>query len=353
MVNNLPFMKELLSVPGISGHEAPAREIILKEWKPLADEITISRLGSVHALKKGSGEGPRPSIMLAGHMDAIGMMVTKIVDGFLRFTRVGGVDPRVLPGQAVYVHGRETLPGIVAQPRATQLPPHLGGDKPVPMEYLWVDVGLPAEEVEKMVRVGDLISYAQPPVELSGETLAGHTLDDRAAVLSITYCLQHLQKRVHHWDVWAVATVQEETGFEGAFTSSFGLNPDLGVAIDVTHAKGPGTSEARISTLGKGVVLDMGPNGHPYLFKTFKELADEIEIPYQVNVGPGHSGTDAYAIQVAQCGKPTMVISIPLRYMHTPVELVSLKDIKRVGRLLAEFITNLDENYLQEISWDF
>ena len=126
MVNNLPFMKELLSVPGISGHEAPAREIILKEWKPLADEITISRLGSVHALKKGSGEGPRPSIMLAGHMDAIGMMVTKIVDGFLRFTRVGGVDPRVLPGQAVYVHGRETLPGIVAQPRATQLPPHPG-----------------------------------------------------------------------------------------------------------------------------------------------------------------------------------------------------------------------------------
>jgi endoglucanase len=347
----LPFLKDLISAPGLSGYEGPVREIIEKEWRPLVDELSTSRLGSLEGLRKGSGPEPRRSVLLAAHMDAIGLMVSGIVDGFLRFTEIGGVDPRILPGQPVLVHGREALPGLVVQPSAHLVPPEIG-EKPVPMDYLWIDVGLEPQEVARLVQVGDIVSFAQPPFELSGETLSGHTLDDRSAVAALTSCLQNLQSRVHPWDVWAVATVQEETSFGGSITSTFGLQPDLGIAIDVCHARGPGTSEATIAPLGKGLVLGLGPNIHPWLYKSFKAVADDLEIPYHTDVYSRHSGTDAYAIQVSAQGVPSMVVSIPLRYMHTPVETVSLKDIKRVGRLLAEFITRLDAEFFDKISWD-
>ena len=197
-----------------------------------------------------------------------------------------------------------------------------------------------------------MISFGQPVLELGADVLTGHTMDDRTAVVAITHCLEILQKRVHHWDVWAVATVQEEVGLKGAFTSTYGLEPELGIAIDVTHAKGPGTGEKGIADLGKGVVLGMGPNVHPWMFKKMKELAEELEIPFQVEVMPMHSGTDAYAVQVARGGRPTMVLSIPLRYMHTPVETVQMKDIERVGRLLAEFITEIEDDQVEGLRWE-
>ena len=182
--------------------------------------------------------------------------------------------------------------------------------------------------------------------------MAGHTMDDRAAIVALTHCLEILQKRVHSWDVWAVATTQEEVSYGGAYTSSFGLAPNLGIAIDVCHAKGPGTSEPYIPNLGKGPALGVGPNVHPFMYKTFNKVAEEMEIPFSTEAMAGHSGTDAFAIQVAEGGKPTMVLSIPLRYMHTPVETVSVKDILRVGRLMAEFITQLDDEFMNNLSWD-
>lgn len=351
MTELVPFLKNILSVPGLSAHEDPARKLVEDEWRPLVDELHVSRMGSVEALRRGRGDKPRPSILLAAHMDAIGLIASQIVHGFIRFTQIGGIDPRILPGQQVLVHGVETLPGIVVQPPAALLPVDPGKD-PVPMEQLLVDVGLEPEQVERLVHVGDPISFATLPVELQGETLYGHTLDDRASVAAVTHCLQLLQHRVHAYDVWAVATIQEETSFGGSYTSGYGLNADLGIAIDVCHAQGPGTTEPTIPELGKGLALGWGANSHPYLFKTLKDLADEFEIPYCTEVYPSHSGTDAYALQMARGGKPTMVISIPLRYMHTPVETVSLKDIRRVGRLLAELITRLDDNYLDQITWE-
>jgi endoglucanase len=138
----------------------------------------------------------------------------------------------------------------------------------------------------------------------------------------------------------------------GAKTSAFGLDPDLAIAIDVTHAKGPGTSEKNIADLGKGIAIGMGPNVHPWMYKQFKKLADEMEIPYQMEMMANHSGTDAYGMQVARSGRPTMVLSIPLRYMHTPVETVSIKDIERLGRMLAEFITWLEDESIAEIRWE-
>jgi len=351
MAEILPFLKNLLSAPGLSGNEAPVRRLIEDAWRPLTDELSVSRMGSLHGLRRGSGAQPRPSLLLAAHMDAIGMLVTGVVEGYLRIGSIGGLDARVLPGQPVTVHARRDLPGVIVQP-----PPHLlpaeYREAPVPLEYLLVDTGLLPGEVKRLVRPGALVSFAQPPIELGGEVVVGHTLDDRASVAAVTHCLQELQGRALNWDVWAVATVQEEETFGGATTSAFQLRPTLAVAIDVTFAASPGSPSHNTFPLGKGLTLGWGPNIHPALHKAFKELADRLEIPYKLEPIPRQSGTDAFAMQVVAEGFPTMVVGIPLRYMHTPVEMVSLKDITRVGRLLAEFAAQLDDRFMEKLSYE-
>jgi putative aminopeptidase FrvX len=351
MTNILPFLKDIISVSGLSGHEKAVRPLIEKAWAPLTHQLSTSRLGSLHGLRRGGGAEPRPSILLAAHMDAIGLMVNAIVDGYLRVTSVGGIDARVLPGQLVTVHGREELPGVIAPPAGHLLPPHLANGV-VPLEYLLVDTGRLPEEVQQLVRVGDLVSFAQLPIETAGETLVGHTLDNRASVAVVTVCLEELSKRPHAWDVWAVASVQEEVTLGGAFTSGFALHPTLSVAIDVTFASGPGSPSHRTFPMGKGPTLIWGPNVHPALFKAFKELAEKLEIPYSLEPAPRHTGTDGFALQVVAEGIPNMVIGIPLRYMHTPVEMVAIKDITRAGRLLAEFIAQLDDHFMDQMTWE-
>jgi putative aminopeptidase FrvX len=351
MTNILPFLKSLLSVSGLSGYEAPVARLIEAEWHPLVDEFSLSRLGSVHGFKRGAGQDPRPSIMLAAHMDAIGLMVTQIEDGFLRITPIGGVDPRILPGQAVVVHARQDLPGVIVMPPAKLLPPG-DGDGVIDIPHLFVDVGLLPSKVASLVRIGDLVSFGTEAVEMSAEIVSGHSLDNRASVAALTLCLQELQSRSHAWDVWAVATVQEEIECTGAATSAFQLRPELAIAVDVTFAKGPGANSWETFELGKGPTFGHGPNIHPYLFKQFKELAERLEIPYATEIIPKSSDTDGMAIQITSEGIPTFVLSIPLRNMHTPVEMVALKDIQRAGRLLAEFIAGLEPDFMSTITWD-
>jgi endoglucanase len=347
----LPLLKKLISASGLSGYEMPVRDLIEEAWQPLTDELSHSRIGSLHGLKRGKAPEPRPGILVAAHMDAIGLMVTRVQDELLRITAVGGIDVRVLPGQMVTVHGREDLPGIIAHLPARMLPDDLQR-KAIPLEHLFVDTGLPSARLKRLVRVGDLVSFSQPPMETLGDTLVGHTLDNRASVVALTSCLEELQDRPHAWDVWAVASVQEEVGLVGAFTSSFQLRPSLAIAVDVTWASGPGSPNHKTFALGKGPTLVWGPNIHPRLHQRFKDLAERLEIPYALEVTPRHSGTDAYALQIAAEGIPTMVIGIPLRYMHTPVEMVSLKDITRAGRLMAEFITGLEPDFMQQLTWN-
>ena len=351
MTDLLNLLKEMLSASGLSGFEGPIREIIREAWEPLTDELSISKIGSLHGLKKGQGDQPRKRVLISAHMDAIGMMVTQVEDGLMRVTEIGGLDHRILPGQPVTVHGRKDLPGIVVQPPGHLLP-ESAGDGPVEMKYLFVDVGLMPDEVAELVRVGDTVSYAQEPLELTGEALAGHTLDNRVSVAAATLCLEVLQGRVHDWDVWAVASAQEEETLGGALTSPFDIRPDIAIIIDVCFAKGPGSSDWRSLPFGEGVGIGYGPNIHPALYDAFEKKAKELEIPYHRDLMPKMSGTDAMAVQVVAEGIPCAVLGIPLRYMHTPVEMVSLKDIRRAGRLMAEFIADLEPDALDQINWE-
>lgn len=337
-----------MSASGLSGYEQPVRALLEEAWQPVTDALSVSRLGSLHGFKRG--RGGEHSLLLAAHMDAIGLMVTAVQDEFLRVTQIGGLDPRVLPGQLVTVHGRQDLPGIIT-PTPRYLLPAEAQDSAPRLEHLLVDTGRTGRELSRLVRVGDLISFAQQPIEIGKEAIAGHSLDNRASVAALTVCLHELQSRSHDWHVWAVATAQEEETLGGAGTSTFELTPTVAVAIDVTFASGAGSPAHKTFPMGKGPTLGWGPNIHPAIFEAFRDLADRLELPYAVEVMPRHSGTDAYAMQVAAAGVPTMVLSIPLRYMHTPVEMVSLKDITRAGRLLAEFAASLDGAFLDKITW--
>lgn len=333
----------MMLLPGLSGHENPIRNSITDTWKPLVDEIQVSPLGSLHGVRRsrgGAGKTP-PAILLAAHMDAIGLMVSGIESGFLRVTEVGGIDPRVMPGQRVTIHGRQDVPGVV-----TCLPDRLRSAEkektPPALADLLVDSGLSRRELERTIRIGDPISFAQEPLDLGEGTIAGHSMDNRASVAALTACLQELQHINHAWEVWAAATTQEEETLGGGFTSPYLIRPAIAVAVDVTFGKMPGVSDYRTFSLGKGPTIGMGPNVHPALEKRFKKLAEDLDMPFSTEIMPHHSGTDAFAMQVVAEGIPTAVIGIPLRNMHTPVECGRLKDIERAGHLLAQFIARLD-----------
>jgi endoglucanase len=253
-------------------------------------------------------------------------------------------------GQEVVVHGQRELPGVVGS-----RPPHVltaeERDQVIPFEKLFVDVGLPEARVKRLVRVGDLISIQREACELKGGLFSGKALDDRASVAAVAVCLEALATSHHQWDVLGVASVQEETTFLGAATSAYGIAPDVAIAIDVTFGDQNGVSGDQTVGMGKGPAIGIGPNFHPELVKALVDTASKLEMPYQMEPTPGASGTDAWPIQVARDGIPTALLSIPLRYMHTPVETVSLKDVERTGKLMAAFIAHLDEEFVKTLTF--
>ncbi|MFW6115969.1 MAG: M42 family metallopeptidase [Chloroflexota bacterium] len=347
----IPLLKQLSEAEGLAGFEGPVRELVRRTWEPYVDEVHEDALGSLIALKKGTGPEPRPRLMLAAHMDEIGLMVTDIEKGFLRIARVGGTDRRVLLGLEVTVHGRRELAGVVAT-----RPPHVLSKeerkKTVPLDKVFVDVGVPEDEVRDVVSVGDLISFRREMSELKNRRVSGKALDDRACVAAITLALERLQKVQHNWDVFAVATAQEETGLKGAVTAAYGVAPDAAIALDVTFGQHPGVSKSDTLPLGEGPSIAVGPNFHPGLVKRLKEVAEDREIPFHVDPIPGRSGTDAWAIQVTREGVPTALISIPQRYMHQPVETLAAEDVERAGRLLAAFIADSGPTLLEDLAWE-
>jgi len=342
MLSAREFLSLLSVGSGVSGYEASIASMVMERFKPLTDEVSCDVFGNVYALKKGNKK--RAKIMLAAHMDEIGLIVKKIDSrGFLSFTSIGGVDQRTLLSQEVLVHGRQAVPGIIGA-----LPPHLlqNGDldQAVKMEEMAIDVGLSSAKVNEVIQVGDVITLRRETYPLLNNVVAGKSLDDRAGVVVMMVCLEELSRLQHTHDVIAVATTQEEVGVRGALTGAYTLNPDLAVAIDVTHASTPDTKGQVSIELGKGPAVALGPNIHPAIYRHLSETAQEQRLPIQIEPIPGASGTDAWAIQVTQAGIPTGLISIPLRYMHTSVETIDMQDVLNSGKLLAHFISSLPDD---------
>jgi len=343
------FLELLCNEDGVSGYESNLNPIIIEAFEKYTDNIVIDRLGNIIAHKKGkvSDSKNKVKIMIAAHMDEIGLMVKDIEEnGFLRFTNIGGVDPRTILGQEVIVHGREDLFGVIGSK-----PPHLQDpkeqDKAIAMEDMTIDIGLSKEDVDKLVNIGDTITIKRELRDLIGGRVTAKALDDRAGIAATLECMKELDKINHDADIYFVTSIQEEVSMAGALVSAFKVNPDIGIAVDVGFGSTPELAKSETIELGKGPGITIGGNIHPNLRKKLVGVANEYNIPNQIEVNAGPTGTDARAIQITREGIPSLVLSIPLKYMHTSVEVVDMKDIKNTGKLLAFFIASITSENLE------
>lgn len=346
------LLMELSGAVGISGSESAVAAAASRRLERYSTRMWRDGPGNLIAYREGEkSEGEPFSLALVAHMDEIGAMVTKIEEGgALRFTAVGGIDPRILPGQPVEVHGRTLLKGVIGAK-----PPHLLSAKELreahKFEDLYIDIGMNREQAGAQVRVGDLVSFDAPPLAMSaGECIAGKSLDDRAGVAALVICAAELAASRHCAHIYFVASVQEEVGLRGAITAAYGIVPDLAVAIDVTFGESPGLNPPEVFKVGGGPVISMGPNFHPALVRRFEDVAANHRFTVQREADPAAGGTDAWAIQVAREGIPSALLSIPLRYMHTTVEMLSTDDLKNTGRLLASFARSLDRPFVEGLA---
>lgn len=335
---NAELFKDLVTTPGISGREERIRDIVQKHMSELVDEIRIDALGNLVGIRHGSG----PRVMVCAHMDSIGFLVTHVDDnGFLRISPVGGFDPRTLVMQRVVVCGEERdFVGLLAP---STKPIHLmSGDdakKPPKIEDLFVDLMLPAEEVKAGVSVGDPVSLVREPL-VTDEAVTAPYLDDRLGVYVVLEALRKAGRS--DAEIYSVISVQEEVGVRGATTAAFEIEPAVGVAVDVTIAGDlPGADRSQqVCALGKGAaigLMDSGSISDPRLVRSFKRLAEDRTIPYQMEILP-RGGTDAGGIQLTRAGVPVITISIPIRYVHTVNEMAYVADVEATVDLLAAYL---------------
>ncbi|GIM48182.1 hypothetical protein DNHGIG_37310 [Collibacillus ludicampi] len=342
------ILLELLELAGPSGHEQRVARKIRDVLSCFTDDIRVDPLGSLIACVQGEGANDRPRIMIAAHMDEIGLIVTKIEEGgYLRVANLGGVDARTIVAQEVTVHTKKgDLRGIVGSK-----PPHLTSaeerKKAIPLESLYVDLAMPEHQVREYVELGDCVTVYRRPMELQNGYIAGKSLDNRASVAALFVCLQEMKRLRVQADVYMVTTVQEELGLRGAGTAAFGIHPDLAIAVDVTFGKLPGQAPDQSMILGEGPAICFGPNIHRNIHRRFLDVAEDLRIPHQIELTQASTGTDAWAIQVTQGGIPSGLVSIPLRYMHTSVETVNFADIEMTGKLLAHFVASIDRSFVE------
>jgi endoglucanase len=337
-------LRALLTAPGPSGYESVPAQV----WREAADgfaEVSGDVVGSSVARVKGTGDGPLLTVV--GHIDEIGLAIVHIDDdGFLWFTNIGGWDPQILVGQRVELVTREgRVPGVVGKK-----PIHLLKEddrKKVPkLEDLHIDIGAKdADDARAQVRLGDVAVIAGEPVELLNGRVISRSMDNRlGAFVALEAARLVSEEGGAPGDVAAVAVAQEEITFAGARTSTFALDPGVAIVVDVTFSTDPpghNLKELGKHPTGSGPVIMRGSTLHPQVFELLHETAEAHDIPFTVDVSGRDTGTDADAVHLSRAGVPTGVVSIPLRYMHSPVELVELADVRNAARLIAAFAQRL------------
>lgn len=334
------FLKDLMYAPSPSGFEQPAQRVVRKYAEGFADEIRPDLHGNLMAIKSPSKE---PRIMLAGHCDQIGLMVRYVDDdGYIYFAPIGGIDANILTGQFMVVHGKAgPVKGVVGR-KAIHLMDQEERFKAPKMDELWLDIGAKDKKAaEKLVSIGDPITFDLSFHELQRDLVASQGFDDKMGGFVVIEALRLVSRRKLDCGVYAVSTVQEEIGLRGARTSAFGIDPLVGIAVDVTHAADyPESKKKRTGDikLGGGPVISRGPNMNPVVTDMLIAVAQEQKIPYQMSGDPAATGTDANPIQVSRAGVAAGLVSVPNRYMHTPVEVLALGDLENTAKLLAGFL---------------
>ncbi len=337
------WLEKLSNAWGVSGFEDEVKTVLRECFCEIPGvDIREDKVGNFIAMKKGT-EGER-KVMLAVHMDEIGLMVSGFEGHLIRFTTVGGFDVRIFPGQEVLLRNSngKVFCGVIGIK-----PPHYSSaeerGKPIPIDELFIDLGMSERAVRANVKIGDVVMMNQKLTFLKNDCACGKALDNRACLAVMLEVFRLLGNYNHKWDVYGVATVQEESTGLGAWTSAYSIQPDVGIALDVTHGSAPDTKPGDAFDLGKGPALAVGPNVHPGVLAGLENTAKELGISYNREPAPGPTGTDAALIQICREGIPTALVSVPLRYMHSPVEVVSIKDIKLTARLVSAYIASLED----------
>ncbi len=324
-----------------AGFEEAAAEIIKREIAPFVDEVKTDVMGNVIAVKRCGKEGA-PSVLLDAHMDEVGLIVTGYVDGHLRFNSLGGVDPRMLPAREIKVMAEQPLYGVISV-----MPPHAlsAGDmsKALGIDDLYIDIGMSDEEAKAAVPVGTPCVYAEGAFRLGEDSICGKSLDDRSCAAIIINTMEALSGKELGVDIYCLFSVQEEIGLRGAITGAFGAEPDYAVILDVTFGKTPDVPAHKCLKMGGGPAIGVGPNTNRAFTKKIIDKAVEKGIDYQLEVLPGNSGTNAWAIQTSRIGVATALVSLPLKYMHSPVETMLISDGEKIVSLLSEFLSDAGE----------
>ncbi|MCI9289189.1 MAG: M42 family metallopeptidase [Oscillospiraceae bacterium] len=332
------ILRALCGVGAPSGFERPAVLAARELLEPLVDEIWIDRLGSLVGVRRCGKPGAK-KLLLDAHLDEVGLVVTGIKDGFLRF-KANGVDVRMLPDREVTILTQPPILGVVAC-----LPPHVLSaeerEKAPEIKDLYVDTGLSQEEAERRIPVGTPMVYRTDFTVLGERQLCAKAMDDRACFAALLRTAELLRDQELDMDLYIVGSVCEETGGVGARVLAQGLSPDFCVAVDVTHGKTPDSPKEGAFVMGSGPVVGIGPNMARWMVRRLLDEAEKLGLAVQKEVMEGSSGTNGWELQIANEGIATAVLSVPLKYMHTPVEVVEPGDIEATARLLAAFAEHL------------
>ncbi|HEX9024213.1 MAG TPA: M42 family metallopeptidase [Geobacteraceae bacterium] len=334
------FLQNLVAAPSPSGYEQPAQRVFREYVAPFA-QVSTDVIGNVHASIKGGGRDA-PRVMVIGHSDEIGFQVKYIDDnGFVFFGAIGGVDPHLVPGQRVRVHGRKgALPGVVGK-KPIHLMEAKDRDTVVKLDSQYIDIGAEnKKDAEQLVRVGDAVTFAGGLERLHGDRVTSRGFDDKAGSFVVAEVLRQVAAATKKLpvDLYGVSSVQEEIGLRGGVTSSYSINPDIGICVEVDFSTDQPDVEKKHNGevgLGKGPILPRGPNINPALFELLADTAEKEKIPVQFTGIPRATGTDANAMQISRGGMATALVKIPLRYMHTPVEVLSLSDLENAAKLVV------------------